>query len=74
MAKAKTLAVIMDPIESIKPYKDTTLLLMLAAQKRGWVSRGLSNVQRTFDPANARPGMAGLGAIRVAQPRHGRHA
>jgi glutathione synthase len=36
MAKAKTLAVIMDPIESIKPYKDTTLLLMLAAQKRGW--------------------------------------
>jgi glutathione synthase len=36
MAVRKTLAVIMDPIESIKPYKDTTLLLMLAAQKRGW--------------------------------------
>lgn len=26
----------MDPIGSIKPYKDTTLALMLAAQKRGW--------------------------------------
>ncbi|TXH05356.1 MAG: glutathione synthase [Nevskiaceae bacterium] len=26
----------MDPIDHIKPYKDTTLALMLAAQKRGW--------------------------------------
>ena len=26
----------MDPIGSIKPYKDTTLALMLAAQARGW--------------------------------------
>ena len=26
----------MDPLESIKPYKDTTLALMLAAQSRGW--------------------------------------
>lgn len=26
----------MDPIASIKPYKDTTLALMLAAQRRGW--------------------------------------
>jgi glutathione synthase len=26
----------MDPIGSIKPYKDTTLALLLAAQKRGW--------------------------------------
>ena len=33
---ARTLGVVMDPIGSIKPYKDTTLLLMLAAQKRGW--------------------------------------
>ncbi len=32
----RTLAVVMDPIHSIKPYKDTTLALMLAAQKRGW--------------------------------------
>ena len=31
----------MDPIGSIKPYKDTTLALMLAAQKRGWALRYL---------------------------------
>ena len=33
---ARRLGVIMDPIGSIKPYKDTTLAIMLAAQKRGW--------------------------------------
>ena len=32
----RRIGVIMDPIGSIKPYKDTTLALMLAAQKRGW--------------------------------------
>lgn len=32
----KVLGVVMDPIDSIKPYKDTTLLIMLAAQKAGW--------------------------------------
>ncbi|WP_370308832.1 glutathione synthase [Sinimarinibacterium flocculans] len=37
----RTLAVVMDPIQSIKPYKDTTLALMLAAQKRGWALRYL---------------------------------
>lgn len=37
----RTLGVIMDPIGSIKPYKDTTLALMLAAQKRGWALRYL---------------------------------
>ena len=26
----------MDPIESITVYKDTTLAMLLAAQKRGW--------------------------------------
>jgi len=30
------LAVVMDPIEKIKPVKDTTLAMMLAAQRRGW--------------------------------------
>src|SRR5579859_7333713 len=29
----------MDPIGSIKPYKDTTLALALAAQARGWTLR-----------------------------------
>lgn len=37
----KTLGIVMDPIGSIKPYKDTTLALMLAAQKRGWQLRYL---------------------------------
>src|SRR5581483_6481457 len=35
----KTLGVVMDPIGSIKPYKDTTLALMLAAQEAGWALR-----------------------------------
>jgi glutathione synthase len=30
------IVVVMDPIASIKPAKDTTLAMMLAAQKRGW--------------------------------------
>jgi glutathione synthase len=29
-------AVLMDPIDHIKPAKDTTLAMMLAAQRRGW--------------------------------------
>jgi glutathione synthase len=29
-------AVVMDPIEHIKPAKDTTLAMLLAAQRRGW--------------------------------------
>ncbi|NKF22342.1 glutathione synthase [Solimonas marina] len=35
----RTLGVVMDPIASIKPYKDTTLALMLAAQRHGWQLR-----------------------------------
>ncbi len=31
-----TLGVIMDPIESINPKKDSTLAMLIAAQKRGW--------------------------------------
>jgi glutathione synthase len=33
---SRMLGVVMDPIGAIKPYKDTTLALMLAAQARGW--------------------------------------
>lgn len=32
----RTVAVIMDPIEQITPYKDTSLAMMLEAQRRGW--------------------------------------
>ena len=39
MNAPRTLGVVMDPIAPIKPYKDTTLALMLAAQKRGWALR-----------------------------------
>jgi len=33
---AMTLGVVMDPIESVAPYKDTTFAMLLAAQARGW--------------------------------------
>jgi len=60
----RRLGVVMDPITGIKPYKDTTLALMLAAQKRGWqlvyfemgdlwlrdgVARGRGRVVRVHD-------------------------
>ncbi len=32
-----TLGVVMDPIGSIKPYKDSTFAMLLEAQSRGWV-------------------------------------
>ena len=32
----RLLGVVMDPIETIKPKKDSTLAMLLAAQKRGW--------------------------------------
>jgi glutathione synthase len=34
----RRLGVVMDPIESISPKKDSTLAMLLAAQKRGWES------------------------------------
>jgi glutathione synthase len=33
---SRKLAAIMDPIESIKPHKDSTLAMLLEAQARGW--------------------------------------
>ena len=30
------IGILMDPIESIKPYKDSSLAMMLAAQNKGW--------------------------------------
>lgn len=40
----RTLGIVMNPIEDIKPYKDTTLALMLAAQRRDWKLRYLEPV------------------------------
>ena len=36
MPPQRKLAIVMDPIESIKPWKDSTLAMMLEAQARGW--------------------------------------
>ena len=36
LVSVRELAVIMDPIGSIKPHKDSTLALLLEAQNRGW--------------------------------------
>lgn len=36
MSAPKRLLVVMDPIEAIKPAKDSTLAMLLAAQRRGW--------------------------------------
>ena len=33
---ALNIGIIMDPIESIKPYKDSSLAMLLAAQRKGW--------------------------------------
>ena len=33
---SRSLAVLMDPIAGIRPYKDTTLAMLLEAQRRGW--------------------------------------
>ncbi len=36
MPSQRKLGIIMDPIEAIKPWKDTTLAMMLEARARGW--------------------------------------
>ena len=36
MTRSRRLGVVMDPIESIQPKKDSTLAMLLAAQRRGW--------------------------------------
>ena len=36
MSRSRRLGVVMDPIESIQPRKDSTLAMLLAAQRRGW--------------------------------------
>ena len=33
---SRLIGVVMDPIERIKPHKDSTLAMLLAAQRRGW--------------------------------------
>lgn len=48
-----TLGVVMDPIESITPYKDTTLAMMLAAQARGWTVHSIDQKDMYLDQGRA---------------------
>ena len=48
------IAVVMDPIEDIKPPKDTTLAMLLAAQRRGW-EIALPRTRATCGCATASP-------------------
>ena len=43
----------MDPIESITPYKDTTLAMMLAAQARGWTVHVIDQKDLYLDQGRA---------------------
>ena len=36
MSKARKIGIVMDPIESIKPWKDSSLAMLLEAQSRAW--------------------------------------
>jgi glutathione synthase len=48
-----TLGVVMDPIESITPYKDTTLAMMLAASARGWTIHSIDQADIYLDRGRA---------------------
>ncbi len=48
-----TIGIVMDPIESITPYKDTTLAMMLAAQARGWTVHCIDQKDMYLDQGRA---------------------
>ena len=48
-----TLGIVMDPIESITPYKDTTLAMMLAASARGWTIHSIDQKDLYLDQGKA---------------------
>ena len=56
---ASSLAILMDPIAQIKPYKDSSLAMLLEAQRRGWALHYLQQgdlALRTGEPwARLRP-------------------
>jgi glutathione synthase len=64
------LGVMMDPIESIKPYKDSTLAMLLAAQARGWELWYLRQQDAWIE--NGRP-HAELRPLKVMDDAHGWH-
>ncbi|MFK7857487.1 MAG: glutathione synthase [Granulosicoccus sp.] len=48
-----TIGIVMDPIESITPYKDTTLAMMLAARARGWTINCMEQADLFLDRGRA---------------------
>jgi len=67
MSSRVRLVVVMDPIEAIKPAKDSTLAILLAAQARGWQLRNRS----TFGCATASPGGVWRRCKCLTIPEHG---
>ncbi len=49
MSQLRKLGIVMDPIESIKPWKDSTFAMMLEAQARGWEIRYFRQKDVFFD-------------------------
>lgn len=49
-----TLGVVMDPIAAINPVKDTSLAMLLAAQKRGWKLFYMEQIDLYLDQGQAR--------------------
>ncbi len=66
MSRKLRIGVVMDPIASIKPYKDTTLALMLAAQARGWALEYLESGGLMVDRGQA---WGRMRAVRVQDDR-----
>jgi len=63
MPAQRKLGIVMDPIEAIKPWKDTTLAMMLAARERGWQIHYF-----TLDDILLDNGVA-TGRYRIVEPR-----
>ncbi len=57
------LGVVMDPIESITVKKDTTLAMLLAAQKRGWVIHYMLQSDLYMDQGSPRASMQTLSVM-----------
>lgn len=57
------LGVVMDPIESITVKKDTTLAMLLAAEKRGWVIHYMQQSELYMDQGSPRSTMRTLSVM-----------
>lgn len=64
----KRLGVIMDAIDLIKPYKDTTFALLLEAQRRGWSIHYMELADLTLDGGQV---VARMRSLEVFEPTPG---